>query len=105
VNVLKRRLWVAFIVSVFVLSLIPVGVMADEIDDALYDIRYCESGGQPNNYTLNTGNGFFGPYQFTLATWVGVGGVGYPHEAEPEEQDYRARVLLTQYGRTHWPHC
>jgi hypothetical protein len=105
VNVPKLRRWVVCISLVLSLSLIPVGVAADEVDDILYDIRYCESGGNPGNYGLDTGNGFYGPYQFTITTWYGVGGVGYPHQAAPEEQDYRARILLTQYGRTHWPHC
>jgi hypothetical protein len=26
----------------------------------------CESGG---NYAINTGNGFYGAYQFTISTW------------------------------------
>lgn len=29
-------------------------------------LRYCESGG---NYQENTGNGFYGAYQFTIPTW------------------------------------
>lgn len=30
------------------------------------DIRMCESGG---NYTTNTGNGYYGAYQFSIPTW------------------------------------
>jgi hypothetical protein len=32
----------------------------------LLALRTCESGG---NYQINTGNGFYGAYQFTIATW------------------------------------
>lgn len=65
-------------------------------------IKACESGGI---YNTNTGNGFYGAYQFTLSTWAGVGGTGYPHLASPEEQDLRAYILYTQHGPSHWPVC
>lgn len=70
--------------------------------DPLYALRVCESG---NDYTANTGNGFYGAYQFSLRTWYGVGGEGYPHLAPPEEQDARAMYLLMHYGPQHWPIC
>ncbi len=70
--------------------------------DPLYALRVCESG---NDYAKDTGNGFYGAYQFSLGTWQTVGGVGYPHEAAPEEQDARAWELLTRYGPQHWPAC
>lgn len=65
-------------------------------------VRACESGGR---YSTNTGNGFFGAYQFTLSSWWSVGGRGYPHNAEPVEQDYRAVRLLWVQGRGAWPVC
>ena len=64
--------------------------------------RMCESGG---NYATNTGNGFFGAYQFTLSSWRAVGGFGMPHNASPLEQDYRAVRLLKVQGRGAWPVC
>lgn len=33
----------------------------------LYRLRLCESGG---NYAINTGNGYYGAYQFSYATWA-----------------------------------
>lgn len=58
------------------------------------------------DYAVVSSNGlYYGAYQFSLATWQAVGGYGYPHEASVEEQDYRARILLTTFGRAHWPHC
>lgn len=68
----------------------------------LYSTRMCESGG---NYSTNTGNGFYGAYQFVLSTWHSVGGWGYPHQNEPLEQDYRAVILLKRSGPGQWPVC
>lgn len=71
----------------------------------LYAIRMCESGG---NYSTNTGNGFYGAYQFTVGTWQAFGGRGYPHLASPAEQDRVAANLYAAVG-THtsasWPNC
>lgn len=71
----------------------------------LYAIRMCESGG---NYGTNTGNGFYGAYQFTLGTWQANGGSGMPHLNSPAEQDRVAMNLYRKVG-THtsasWPNC
>lgn len=63
-------------------------------------IRQKESGG---NYAINTGNGYYGAYQFDLATWRGVGGSGLPSQASPEEQDMRAQMLYDRRGCSPWP--
>lgn len=68
----------------------------------LASTRQCESGG---NYSTNTGNGFYGAYQFTLSTWASVGGQGNPAYASPLEQDYRAVILLRRSGAGQWPVC
>jgi hypothetical protein len=65
-------------------------------------VRECES---LDDYAINTGNGFFGAYQFELETWIGVGGVGLPNHASPEEQDARARLLYAMRGAQPWPAC
>jgi hypothetical protein len=62
----------------------------------------CESGG---DYAINTGNGFYGAYQFTLHSWHAVGGWGYPNRNTPLEQDYRAVRLLKAGGPGNWPVC
>lgn len=54
-------------------------------------------------WTSNTGNGFYGAYQFLLSTWQSVGGEGYPHQASEEEQNYRAWVLWQRSGWAPWP--
>jgi len=63
-------------------------------------IRAHESGG---NYATNTGNGYYGAYQFTLSTWYSVGGRGLPSQASPAEQDMRAQMLQARSGWTPWP--
>jgi hypothetical protein len=65
-------------------------------------LRTCESG---NRYDLNTGNGEYGAYQFTLQTWHGLGGVGYPHRAAPAVQDAKALALWRQRGWQPWRSC
>lgn len=58
-------------------------------------------------WTTNTGNGFYGAYQFTLSTWQSVGGQGYPHEASSDEQTYRAWMNWAsnghRWGGSQWP--
>ncbi|AZI59089.1 hypothetical protein EH165_14015 [Nakamurella antarctica] len=62
-------------------------------------VRQCESGGR---YNINTGNGYYGAYQFDLPTWRSVGGSGLPSEATPAEQDLRALTLYRMRGWSPW---
>lgn len=68
----------------------------------LASIRQCESGG---DYSTDTGNGFYGAYQFTQETWQSVGGSGSPASASPAEQDAAAQRLIQQSGSSPWPNC
>lgn len=65
-------------------------------------IAQCESGGNPST---NTGNGFYGKYQFTQSTWQSVGGSGNPAAASEGEQDSRAAALYAREGSSPWPVC
>jgi hypothetical protein len=65
-------------------------------------LRQCESGGR---YSINTGNGFYGAYQFHPRTWRGLGYPGLPHQAPPEMQDEAARKLQARSGWGQWPAC
>jgi hypothetical protein len=71
----------------------------------LAKLRACEVRGQPSPYQTNTGNGFYGAYQFTMSSWAAVGGIGVPSNAPPLEQDYRAVRLLNLQGPGAWPVC
>ncbi len=65
-------------------------------------LRECESS---NNYAENTGNGFFGAYQFSQATWTGLGYPGRPDLAPPAMQDTAAQKLQAESGWGQWPAC
>ena len=65
-------------------------------------LRQCESGG---NYSTNTGNGYYGAYQFDQRTWNGLGLSGRPSDAPPATQDDAAETLQSQRGWSPWPAC
>ncbi len=86
---------------VLALSFIPGGnvAAADPSASDWQRLRVCESG---DNYTINTGNGYYGAYQFDLGTWRSVGGTGYPHQASKATQDALALELWRQRGWSPW---
>jgi hypothetical protein len=60
-----------------------------------------ESGGNPAS---NSGNGFYGAFQFTLASWQAVGGPpGLPSNYPLSVQLHYAEVLQAQSGWGNWP--
>ncbi len=69
-------------------------------------LRACESGG---NYATNTGNGFYGAYQFDYSTWrsnaPGQWANSYPYQAPPSAQDAAAQNLQSRRGWYPWPAC
>jgi hypothetical protein len=75
---------------------------ASTASPTLEAIAQCESGGNP---TTDTGNGFYGKYQFTLSTWQSVGGTGNPADAPEAEQDALAAKLYAAQGSAPWPVC
>jgi hypothetical protein len=76
-------------------------------DTRLHRTARCESGyGGEHRPRLNTGNGHYGAYQFTLRSWRWVGGKGYPHRQSMAEQTKRARKLRDKQGGANaWPYC
>jgi hypothetical protein len=66
------------------------------------DLARCESGG---NWSINTGNGYYGGLQFSLSSWRAVGGSGYPHRATKAEQINRGERLQAKQGWGAWPAC
>ena len=65
-------------------------------------LRQCESGG---NYAEDSGNGYYGAYQFSLNTWEGIGETGLPSDAPPAVQDQAAAKLQALRGWEPWPAC
>jgi len=65
-------------------------------------LAQCESSG---NWSINTGNGYYGGVQFSAATWRSVGGQGLPHQNSKAEQIKRAQILQARSGWGQWPAC
>lgn len=70
--------------------------------DAWYGLRLCESG---NDYARNSGNGYYGAYQYNLGTWANYAGYSRPDLAPPEIQDAKARETQAARGWSPWPAC
>ena len=68
--------------------------------EALSRLRSCEG-----SYTSNTGNGYYGAYQFDIRTWGGFGGYANASQAPPEVQDQKAWLTYTNRGWSPWPSC
>ena len=68
----------------------------------LASIRACES---ESDYSTDTGNGYYGAYQFHPDTWASVGGSGNPADASSAEQDMRAQMMIDAGRRSEWPNC
>ncbi|MBE7325321.1 DUF348 domain-containing protein [Nocardioides sp. Y6] len=91
-------------------AIVKVGTKAPEVPAANYAggntvwdrLAQCESGG---NWSINTGNGYYGGLQFSAATWASVGGSGLPHQHSREEQIKRGKILQARAGWGQWPHC
>jgi hypothetical protein len=65
-------------------------------------VAECESNG---NWSINTGNGYYGGLQFSLQSWEAAGGDGMPHHASRAEQIRVAENLLDMQGWGAWPTC
>ena len=76
---------------------------ANAADSATWDaLAQCESGG---NWSINTGNGFYGGLQFTQQSWNGVGMSGSPVTASRAQQIEAGERLLAIQGWGAWPAC
>ncbi|TQL70345.1 uncharacterized protein YabE (DUF348 family) [Nocardioides albertanoniae] len=67
-------------------------------------LAQCESGG---NWSINTGNGYYGGLQFNAETWHAYGGSGLPHENSREAQIAVAEKVRDANGGGYgsWPAC
>ena len=76
---------------------------APAVPPQLQAIASCESGANPRAVSSN--GTYRGKYQFSTATWQGVGGQGDPAAASEAEQDRRAMMLYERSGPGQWPVC
>ncbi|MEP7332707.1 MAG: transglycosylase family protein [Terracoccus sp.] len=68
-------------------------------------VAACESGG---NWSINTGNGFYGGLQFTKSTWLAYGGGQYASRADLASKSAQIAVAqrtLKGQGPGAWPVC
>jgi murein DD-endopeptidase MepM/ murein hydrolase activator NlpD len=68
-------------------------------------VAACESSG---NWSINTGNGFYGGLQFTRSTWAAYGGTAYAARADLATRDQQIAVaekVLDGQGPGAWPVC
>jgi hypothetical protein len=74
--------------------------------DTVWDrVAACESG---QNWSINTGNGYYGGLQFHPQTWSGFGGgryAAYAHQATRAQQIEIAQKVLRVQGPGAWPVC
>ncbi|MFI0780171.1 transglycosylase family protein [Streptomyces sp. NPDC021212] len=68
-------------------------------------VAQCESGG---NWSVNTGNGYYGGLQFSSSTWAAYGGTAYAPTADragKAQQIQVAEKVLSSQGKGAWPVC
>lgn len=65
-------------------------------------IASCESGG---NWSISTGNGFYGGLQFSASTWHAYGGSGLPNQSSRSAQIAVAQKVQASQGWGAWPAC
>ncbi|MFJ8821256.1 transglycosylase family protein [Streptomyces sp. NPDC102467] len=68
-------------------------------------VAACESS---SNWSVNTGNGFYGGLQFTRSTWAAYGGTAYASRADLATKDQQIAVaekVLKGQGPGAWPVC
>ena len=68
--------------------------------EALARLRSCEG-----SYTSNTGNGYYGAYQFDKRTWGKYGGYEVASDAPASVQDQKAWETYKARGWQPWPTC
>ncbi|WP_406415610.1 transglycosylase family protein [Streptomyces sp. NBC_01614] len=68
-------------------------------------VAQCEAGG---NWSINTGNGYYGGLQFSASTWAAYGGTAYAStadQASKAQQIEIAEKVLAGQGKGAWPNC
>ncbi|MCW2722646.1 transglycosylase family protein [Pseudonocardia sp.] len=101
----KGRSLVRLIVAGAVVVGTPIAIAgtANAAPDSIWDkVAQCESGG---NWSVSTGNGYYGGLQFSPSTWAAYGGSGSAANASREQQIAVAERVLAAQGWGAWPVC
>ena len=92
--------------AVVVAGLGLVGTQSATAEGTVWDeVAQCESGG---NWSINTGNGYYGGIQFNSRTWKAYGGDKYAPRADlatREQQIDIAKKVQANQGWGDWPAC
>jgi len=84
----------------------PSGGGGGSVGTGVWDrLAECESGG---NWSINTGNGYYGGLQFSYGTWLAYGGGAYGETANLASRDQQIAVaerLRADSGFHPWPAC
>ena len=84
---------------------IAVATSAGASDTVWDRVAMCESSG---NWSINTGNGYYGGLQFSFSTWKGFGGQKYAYTADRATKGQQieiAQEVLKVQGPGAWPVC
>lgn len=96
----------AGITGVAVAAPLVVAAPAGAATAAEWDrVAQCESGG---DWSINTGNGYYGGLQFSASTWAAYGGTQYAPTADragKAQQIEIAEKVLAGQGKGAWPVC
>ncbi|MFG2759244.1 transglycosylase family protein [Streptomyces wuyuanensis] len=68
-------------------------------------VAQCESGG---NWSINTGNGYYGGLQFSASTWAAYGGTAFASTADQASKSQQIQIaekVLAGQGKGAWPNC
>ncbi|WP_354644721.1 transglycosylase family protein [Kitasatospora camelliae] len=106
----RNRVRVAVVAGTAVVALPVAGLVsapsASAASASTWDaVARCESGG---NWSINTGNGFYGGLQFSAGTWRAYGGTAYApqaNQASRAQQIVVAEKVLASQGPGAWPVC
>ena len=105
-RVARRALGIAATAAVAAAPVVAVAAPASAASGATWDrLAQCESTG---NWSINTGNGYYGGLQFSSSTWKGFGGGDYASRADlasREQQIATAEKVLAVQGWGAWPAC
>lgn len=64
-------------------------------------IAACESG---NDWSINTGNGYYGGLQFSHSTWIAYGGGQFAENAHLTSRENQI-AIASGMSLSHWPVC
>jgi hypothetical protein len=92
----------ALTTTLLVVPVTAASASDDSLSDQMARLRQCESS---SNYRANTGNGYYGAYQFSRSTWRSLGYPNRPDQNAGKTQDNAVVKLHSSQGWRPWPAC